>query len=288
MTSKFNYFQADSGEGSLENFPASSDPTSDQKVSKFGPTGSTSGIITGASTTITIGKPSQETSTISSFRSNIEPSTMSTVYLSPFADTISPVKPSFQHPSLPRRKSGLPPSPTDDPKQLSNSRDPLLLFQDLAASGGGGSLSRRNPPPPQILSSPPTRSFDPSFFSTSYPIDGRRSAEPFGSLFASTSKSGRPVSSDLSSCLEALDLQNLDLRNIDPALAAEILKEIRNGADLQPLLEKLVQAEKTRLLKRPPDVSTPTVRPKETKMVTFKDVADDAKLPDAKPSDAFM
>ena len=214
---------------------------------------------------------------------------MSSVYLSPFADTISPVKPSLQHQSLPRRNPGLPPSPTDDPKQLSNSRDPLLLFQDLAASGGG-SLSRRNPPP-QIISSPPTRSFDPSFFSTSYPIDGRRSAEPFGSLFVPTSKSVRPISTDLSSCLEALDLQNIDLRNIDPALAAEILKEIRNGADLKPLLEKLVQSEKTRLLKRPPDLTTTTltsVRPKETKMVTFKDVADDAKLPDAKPSDAFM
>ena len=67
------------------------------------------------------------------------------------------------------------------------------------------------------------RRFDPSFFSTDYPIDGRRSAEPFGSLFLAPKSS----SADLSSCLDALDLQNIDLRNIDPALAAEIVQEIR-------------------------------------------------------------
>ncbi len=89
-----------------------------------------------------------------------------------------------------------------------------------------------------------------------------------------------------SSCLDALDLQNLDLRNIDPVLAAEILQEIRNGADLKPLLEKLVLAEKTRLSKRPlQDQTSTSARPKETKMVTFQD---EAKLADAKPSDAFM
>ena len=129
-------------------------------------------------------------------------SAMSSVYLSPFADTVSPVKPPLlHHQSLPRRKSAISmPSPTPDPKQLSNtgSRDPLLLFQDLGASGGG-SLSRRNPMPPPD-NSPPSRSFDPSFFSTSYPIDGRRSAEPFGALFLpskSSSSHHRPSSADL-------------------------------------------------------------------------------------------
>jgi len=172
-----------------------------------------SGIITGASTTITIGKPvGPETNTISSFRSpqnvggmstSIEMSTNnSSVYLSPFADTVSPVKPPLlHHQSLPRRKSAISmPSPTPDPKQLSNtnSRDPLLLFQDLGASGGG-SLTRRNPMPPPDTS-PPSRSFDPSFFTTSYPIDGRRSAEPFGALFfpsKSSTSHHRPSSSDL-------------------------------------------------------------------------------------------
>ena len=188
-------------------------------------------------------------------------------------------------------------SPVSDPKPISSngSRDPLLLFQDLATSSGGigGSLSRRNPPP-RILNSPPSRSVvDPSFFSTPYPIDGRRSAEPFGSIFLPSTKS----SSDLSSCLEALDLQNLDLRNIDPALAAEVLQEIRKGAELKPLLEKILLAEKSRQSKRPQSLataattvtstvtSTATLRPKETKMVTFKDETD---VTDAKTGDAFI
>jgi hypothetical protein len=63
------------------------------------------------------------------------------VYLSPFADTISPAKPSLpQQQTLPKRGLDPPTDPTN------GSRDPLLLFQDLAASGGG-SLSRRHLPP---------------------------------------------------------------------------------------------------------------------------------------------
>ena len=216
-----NLFQVDSRDGSLENFPSASDPV-DVKVSKFGSAGS--GIITGATTTITIGKPAQESSTISSFRSLANPDQgSSTVYLSPFADTISPAKPPLiQHQSLPRRKSGIEDqSPVTDSKSASGSKDPLLLFQDLAAATStGGSLTRRNPP--QVISSPLGRSsIDPSFFSTAYPIDGRRSAEPFGSIFLPS----RKTSADISSCLDALDLQNLDLRNIDPVLAAEVLQE---------------------------------------------------------------
>ena len=75
----------------------------------------------------------------------------------------------------------------------------------------------------------------------------------------------------------------------------------RNGADLKPLLEKLVLAEKSRLSKRPQShdftsttlssTTTPTAscRPKETKMVTFKDEAKLEEIDDAKhSSDAFM
>ena len=39
--------------------------------------------------------------------------------------------------------------------------------------------------------------------------------------------------------INALDLENLDLRNIDPVLASKLLDEIRCGADVRPLLEKL-------------------------------------------------
>jgi hypothetical protein len=121
------FSQADSREGSLENFNSSTD-SADVKVTKFGSVGSASGILTGTTTTITIGKPAPDTTTISSFRSD----PMSTVYLSPFADTVSPAKSPLQQ-TLPRRKSGgLPiPSPTIDSKPVpsNGSRDHLLLFQ---------------------------------------------------------------------------------------------------------------------------------------------------------------
>ena len=39
--------------------------------------------------------------------------------------------------------------------------------------------------------------------------------------------------------MNALDLENLDLRYIDPVLASKLLEEIRSGADVRPLLEKL-------------------------------------------------
>lgn len=35
-----------------------------------------------------------------------------------------------------------------------------------------------------------------------------------------------------------LDLDNLDIRNIDPVLASKLLDEIRQGADVGPLLER--------------------------------------------------
>ena len=60
---------------------------------------------------------------------------------------------------------------------------------------------------------------------------GRMSAEPM------------PLKSHpdyrLSAALNALDLDNLDFRSIDPVLASKLLDEIRNGADIGPLLEKL-------------------------------------------------
>ena len=49
----------------------------------------------------------------------------------------------------------------------------------------------------------------------------------------------RPTDHRLSSAINALDLENLDLRYIDPVLASKLLEEIRSGADVRPLLEKL-------------------------------------------------
>jgi hypothetical protein len=63
------------------------------------------------------------------------------------------------------------------------------------------------------------------------------------------------------------------------------LQEIRKGAELKPLLEKLVLAEKVRQNRRTSGATPVTPRPKETKMVTFKDEAD---VTEAKTSDAFI
>ena len=65
---------------------------------------------------------------------------------------------------------------------------------------------------------------------------GRSSAEPTSS---SSRRSSNLSDFRLSSALNGLDLDNLDLRNIDPVLASKLLTEIRNGADVGPLLEKL-------------------------------------------------
>ena len=65
---------------------------------------------------------------------------------------------------------------------------------------------------------------------------GRSSAEPTSS---SSRRSSNLSDFRLSSALNGLDLDNLDLRNIDPVLASKLLTEIRNGADVGPLLDKL-------------------------------------------------
>ena len=68
-----------------------------------------------------------------------------------------------------------------------------------------------------------------------------------------------------SAALNALDLDNLDLRNIDPILASQILDEIRNGADVGPLLEKLKRCDQSGIYK------SVLVRSRAEKMVTFED-----------------
>ena len=60
----------------------------------------------------------------------------------------------------------------------------------------------------------------------------------------------------------ALDLDYRDLRNLDPNLASSLLEEIKLGADLGPILEKI------RASTLPKKSSTAT---KETKSVTFED-----------------
>ena len=61
----------------------------------------------------------------------------------------------------------------------------------------------------------------------------------------------------------ALDLDYRDLRNLDPNLASSLLDEIKLGADLGPILEKIRESS---FSKKPPTTST-----KETKSVTFED-----------------
>ena len=82
---------------------------------------------------------------------------------------------------------------------------------------------------------------------------GRMSAEPPAAVI--------PEVSDyrLSTALNALDLDNFDFRNIDPVLASQLLEEIRNGADIAPLLERLRSQQQQRNLS------------KAEKMVTFED-----------------
>ena len=63
----------------------------------------------------------------------------------------------------------------------------------------------------------------------------------------------------------ALDLDYRDLRNLDPALASNLLEEIKLGADLGPILEKIRASSL-------PKKSQPNGA-KETKSVTFEDEA---------------
>ena len=65
----------------------------------------------------------------------------------------------------------------------------------------------------------------------------------------------------LSEALSALDLDNLDLSSIDPSLATSLLEEIRLGADLGPILDKIRTANAHH--------KKNTI--KETKVVTFQD-----------------
>ena len=97
---------------------------------------------------------------------------------------------------------------------------------------------------------------------------GRSSVEPnhASSVTSSSSRRSSNISEfRLSSALNALDLDNLDLRNIDPTLAAKLLSEIRNGADIGPLLEKL----KSDQLQSNPSSSSSKSEMK--KVVTFED-----------------
>ena len=97
---------------------------------------------------------------------------------------------------------------------------------------------------------------------------GRSSVEPnhASSVTSSSSRRSSNISEfRLSSALNALDLDNLDLRNIDPTLASKLLSEIRNGADIGPLLEKL----KSDQLQSNPSLSSSKSEMK--KVVTFED-----------------
>ena len=76
-----------------------------------------------------------------------------------------------------------------------------------------------------------------------------------------------------SAALNALDLENLDFRSIDPVLASQLLDEIRSGADIAPLLEKLKDKSGNE---------------KKEKMVTFEDDLQLKTGVKLNPDDVFM
>ena len=90
---------------------------------------------------------------------------------------------------------------------------------------------------------------------------GRFSAEPPQILTSSAAEFR------LSAALNDFDLDNFDFRNIDPILASKLLDEIKSGADVGPLIEKLKKNEMK-------------------KMVTFEDEANVVNK--LKPDDVFM
>jgi hypothetical protein len=138
------------------------------------------------------------------------------------------------HQSLPRR-----PKP-----------DPLEAIGDTLATMG------RRAPQSILVSKPPN--------------SGRMSAEPspFDTRRGSTSSS----EFRLSAALNALDLEHLDLRNIDPVMASKLLQEIRNGADVAPLLEKLTAADAQQKSEAAAAAALlNNGSKKEHKMVTFED-----------------
>ena len=102
----------------------------------------------------------------------------------------------------------------------------------------------------------------PSILVSSTSASGRSSVEPNPSVSSSSRRSSNISEFRLSSALNALDLDNLDLRNIDPTLASKLLSEIRNGADIGPLLEKLKSDQLQ---------SNPSSKSEMKKVVTFED-----------------
>ena len=107
----------------------------------------------------------------------------------------------------------------------------------------------------------------PSILVSSTSGSGRSSAEPTSS---SSRRSSNVSEFRLSSALNALDLDNIDLRNIDPVLASKILNEIRNGADVGPLLEKF-KIDNNINNTNAKSIENEKTKNKEGKMVTFED-----------------
>merc|ERR1712008_243694 len=110
-----------------------------------------------------------------------------------------------QHPSLPR-KSKL-------QEQFHTDPDSSITSSTSSAVHPARHISKPSAAPVIMLNS------------------GRMSAEPHLSI-------PRPSDYRHDPAINALDLENLDLRNIDPVLASKLLDEIRCGADVRPLLEK--------------------------------------------------
>ena len=206
---------------------------------------------------------------------------------------------------------------------------PRTLIHSASLSGGVAvpNVVHRQPPPSAVHSLPRKLKSDPVTGDTTVTLEalgdsiqtlGRgRPHLPLPSILVSSTSSGRssaePTSSSsrrssnlsdfrLSSALNGLDLDNLDLRNIDPVLASKLLTEIRNGADVGPLLDKLkndnaVALAATASATNPAAAANKLTMPddkksKQEKMVTFQEDTkpgmDDDEEQILKADDVFM
>ena len=209
----------------------------------------TDGIITSNTTTIAIHKVSDKCS-VNMPRPPASPRTISLPHHSAGGSIPSVV----QSASAGRRTSAETPNMVHSlPRKLKHEPAGTITLESLGDSIQTLGRGRPHLPLPSILVSSTSGS-------------GRSSAEPTSS---SSRRSSNVSEFRLSSALNALDLDNIDLRNIDPVLASKILNEIRNGADVGPLLEKLKIDNNINTNAK--SIDEKTKNKEGQKMVTFED-----------------
>lgn len=152
--------------------------------------------------------------------------------------------------------------PPGDDSSFQTFNKPLLPEPNVVPGNHLGSLSSSSSSRPKsaTLTRSGRMSADP------FPLEHRQFSHPRGHQ---------------SVALNALDLDPLDLRNIDPALAKQILDEIKSGADIEPVLTKfqVIQASSKRresaigISRKTPELLNPVTHfgSRREKTVTFLD-----------------